>query len=180
KIQRVPATVPCARRWKAKQALPRGLMEYWRRLDALTVEDVVRTPYTSHRPHRAFNDASLYSGHIRWKNHVTRHLPERCLRQYDLVQGIPHPVPETPAGGIDRCFQSHIISSVCEIMERSVVVQHPSRCEDGYLEWYHSVSHPRVIPPAGTSDVLGPSQTRVFAEPPPPPPPPAGDQDSRL
>ncbi|XP_058762512.1 protein MAIN-LIKE 1-like [Vicia villosa] len=153
------AANPCARRWKARQTLPgdRPLMEYRRRLDALTLDDVIWIP---------------------WESHVARHLPERCLRQFGYIQGIPRPVSEAPAGDIDRWFQSHILSSPREIIDTSVAVQQPGQCQDGYLECFLSVSHPRVSPSAAASDVPGPSSTRASS--PPPPPPPAGDQDSRL
>ncbi|MCI84193.1 hypothetical protein A2U01_0105469, partial [Trifolium medium] len=49
---------------------------------------------------------------------------------------------------------------------------HPGQCGDGYLEWFQSVSQPRVISPAAASDVPGPSRAGISAEPPPPPPPP--------
>ena len=39
---------------------------------------------------------------------------------------------------------------------------------------------PSVIPPAATSDVLGPSGASPSTEQPPPPPPPAGDQNNHL
>ena len=48
------------------------------------------------------------------------------------------------------------------------------------MEWFHSVSHPRVIPPATTFDVLEPSRARVSIEPPPSLRSPAGDHDSHL
>ncbi|XP_058754089.1 protein MAIN-LIKE 1-like [Vicia villosa] len=158
KIQRVMAVDPCAKRWKAKQAIPGGLIEYRWRLDALTLDDVIWTPYTSHRSHRPFNVSSLYSGYVRWESHVARHLPERCLRQYESHHQLPR-----------------------EIIDTTVEVQQPRQCEDGYLEWFHDVSHPRVIPPAASSDIPGPSRTRDSSDPSPPPlPPPVGDQDSRL
>ncbi|XP_058725617.1 protein MAIN-LIKE 2-like [Vicia villosa] len=125
KIQHVVAADPYAKRWKAKQAIPGGLIEYRRSLDALTLDDVIWILYTGHRPPRPFD-------------------------------GIPRPVPEASVSGIDRWFQSHIISSPREIIETAVAVQEPGQCGDGYLEWFHGVSHPRFIPPAATSDVLGP------------------------
>ncbi|XP_058753982.1 uncharacterized protein LOC131627164 [Vicia villosa] len=141
KIQHVAASDPCAKRWKAKQAIPGGLIEYKRRIDALTLDDVIWTPYTAHCPHRPF---------------------------------------EAHAGGIDQWFQSHIINSPHEIIDIAIKVQEPGQCEDGYLEWFHSMSHPRVIPHATSSDVPESSATRNSSDPPPLSPPLAGDQDSRL
>lgn len=63
-------------------AYPSGLVEYMRRLDVLTVDDAIWTPYTGHIVHREFDDSSLYSGFMRWETLVARHLSERCLRQY--------------------------------------------------------------------------------------------------
>ncbi|XP_058768762.1 uncharacterized protein LOC131642513 [Vicia villosa] len=176
--QHCAAADPCARRCKARQTHPRGVIEYRRRLDAQPLDDVIWTSYTGHHNHLPFDVSYLYSAYVKWESHMARHLPERCLRQYGYIQGIPRPVPETPAGGIDQWFQSHILSSPREIIETSVAVQQPRQCQDGYLEWFLSVSHPRVIPSAVTFDVPGPSGSRATS--PPPPPPPAGDQDSRL
>ncbi|XP_058776355.1 uncharacterized protein LOC131650670 [Vicia villosa] len=127
------------------------------------------------RPNRPFQE-----GYVKWESHVARHFPERCLRQYGYIQDIPCPLSEAPAGGINRWFQSHIINSPREIIDIAVEVQEPGQCEDGYLEWFHIVSHPRIIPPATPSDVPGPSGTRDSFDSPPPPPPPAGDQDNHL
>ncbi|XP_058783517.1 uncharacterized protein LOC131658212 [Vicia villosa] len=149
RLHRVPASAPLARRWKGRKAVRGGVMDYRRKLDVLPVDDVIWTPYTMHCPHRPFDDAILYSWHMRWENHVVRHLPERCLRQFGFVQGIPR------------------------------------LCEDGYFEWYRSISYSRLIPPTAWSfDVLEPSSASVFDANVrvyvPPPPLPVGDQDSRL
>ncbi|XP_058784041.1 protein MAIN-LIKE 1-like [Vicia villosa] len=103
--------------------------------------------------------AAADAWYVRCESHVARHLPKRCLRQDDYIQGIPHPVPEAPAGGIDRWFQSHIISSPHEIIDTAI---------KGHIT-------------CRRYDVPGPSRTRDSSNPPPPsPPPPAGDHDSRL
>ncbi|XP_058762911.1 uncharacterized protein LOC131636302 [Vicia villosa] len=150
KIRRCAAADPCARRWKAKQAIPRGVIEYRRRLDSLAVDVSIWTPYTGHRAHLPFDVSSLYSGYVRWESRVARQLPD-----------------------------SHILNSPRKILDTAVAVQQPGQCQNGYLEWFLSVSHPRVIPFVATSDVPGPSRTRDSSAP-PPPPPVIGDQDSRL
>ncbi|XP_058769030.1 protein MAIN-LIKE 1-like [Vicia villosa] len=120
--QRCAAADPYARRWKAGQTHHGGVIEYRRRLDALTLYDVIWTPYTGHCDHLPFDVSSLYSGYVIWESHVARHLLERCLRQFGYIQGIPRPVPETLAGGIDRWIQSHILSSL-EIIDTTIAVQ---------------------------------------------------------
>ncbi|XP_058726824.1 protein MAIN-LIKE 1-like [Vicia villosa] len=153
RIHHCAAADPCAMRWKAKQTFPgeAPLMEYRQRLDALTLDDVMWTPYIGHCKHRPFDPSSLYLGYVRWESHVARHLLERCLRQF---------------GYLPR-----------EIMDTAVAVQQSGQCQDGYLEWFLRVSHHRVSPSAAASDVPGPSCARASS---PPPPPPASDQGSLL
>ncbi|CAL5206238.1 unnamed protein product [Lathyrus oleraceus] len=79
RVQHSPMGAPQARRWRAKKSHPCGVTGYKRRLDALTVDDVIWIPYTDHRVHCDFDETSLYSGYMRWKTMVARHLPKRCL-----------------------------------------------------------------------------------------------------
>ncbi|XP_058784083.1 uncharacterized protein LOC131658851 [Vicia villosa] len=99
--RQLAAADPCAKRWKAKQAIPGGLVEYTRRLEALTLDDVIWTPYADHHAHCPFDVSSLYLGCVRWESHVAIHVPERFLHQYGYIQGIPCQVPEALAGGIE-------------------------------------------------------------------------------
>ncbi|XP_050918469.1 uncharacterized protein LOC127135886 [Lathyrus oleraceus] len=155
----------------------RGVVEYMRRLDALTIDDVIWTSYTDHRVQCEFDFSSLYSCYMRWKTMVARHLPKRCLRQYGYVQSIPRPVLDIPSMDIDWWFHSNIINSGCAIRDQAVTVQHPSQCEDGYLEWYLIVSHPHIIPPVEHIDDVEPSNARVPVNDLSSPPPPTTDVD---
>lgn len=51
------------------------------------------------------------------------------------------------------------------------MVQHPSQCEDGYLEWYLDVSHPRIIPSVEDTDDIGPFDVGIPVDNISPPPP---------
>lgn len=73
-------------------------------------------------------------------------------------------------------------------------VQFPVECVDGYLEWYITVSHPRIVPPSQHGDDVGPSHVgsshvvyshvdvRVPSDdvPPRPPPPYCADDTRHL
>ncbi|XP_058771938.1 protein MAIN-LIKE 1-like [Vicia villosa] len=143
KILRGAATDSCEKRWKAKEAIPEGLVEYMQRLDALALDYVIWTSYTVRRPHCPFDVSTLYSGYVRWESHLARHLPERCLRQYGYIQGISRPVLEAPTSGIDRWFESHIISFPREIIDTTI---EPSGTRDS------SVPPSPPPPPAGDQD----------------------------
>lgn len=144
-----------------RQSHSGGVAEYRRRLDALTIDDAIWILYTDHRVHREFEDTSLYLGYMRWEIMVARHLSERCLRQYDYVQSIPRLVPYILFMGADWWFQSNFISSGYAIRDRAIRVQQPSQYEDGYLEWYLTVSHIHIIPFVEDTGDVGPSDVGV-------------------
>ena len=58
-------------------------------LDELGIESVIWTPYYQHRVHHPLEDICWYSGYIRCGSFMHAHLPERVLRQFGHVQGIP-------------------------------------------------------------------------------------------
>lgn len=72
-----------------------------RMINTVTVDDIIRTPYTCHRMDEEVDGAILFSGYLRWEELVARHLPERYLPQYGYVQDIPQSVPTIPYEGID-------------------------------------------------------------------------------
>lgn len=72
RVQHTPSCAPRARRWKVKKTHPGGVVEYTR-LDALTVDDAIWTPYTNHRVHCEFDESSLFFGYMRWEILVTKH-----------------------------------------------------------------------------------------------------------
>lgn len=79
RVQHCPVGSSRAKRWKARQTHPDGVAEYRRRLDTLTVDDVIWSPYIGHRVHCEFEESSLYSSYMRWETMVAGHFPDRCL-----------------------------------------------------------------------------------------------------
>ncbi|CAL5199511.1 unnamed protein product [Lathyrus oleraceus] len=170
-MQHTSADSPWAKRWKARQAHPDGVAEYRRRFDALTIYDVIWTPYTSQRVYCEFDESSLFSGYIRWETLVARHLPERCMCQHVYVQDIPRTVPIVPASGINRWFQSNIINYVRVTIDSALRVQHDVQFEDGYLERYLTLSHRHIISPVEHVNVdVVPSVVGGPSDDVPPPP----------
>jgi Plant mobile domain len=133
---------PRARRWVT--GLTNQASHYRSKLDDLTVGDVCWMPYQEHRAARAFEQISLFSGYLRWGTLRHRHMPERVLRQYGYVQTIPRHPADIRATQIDA-FWLHFEEHLAQTGD---VAGHPSQCGLGYIEWYYTISHPYVIPPA--------------------------------
>ncbi|XP_057440247.1 serine/threonine-protein phosphatase 7 long form homolog [Lotus japonicus] len=85
---------PRAQRWSTSRIAHSGLDERRVMLDELTVDDITWTPFEDHRDVRPRDPRALYSGYIRtpYGRSVSRHLPERVMRQFGFIQDIPrHP-----------------------------------------------------------------------------------------
>ncbi|KOM47225.1 hypothetical protein LR48_Vigan07g092900 [Vigna angularis] len=121
------------------------LAEIRSQLDGLAYSEVVWHQYEGHRGIRPFFDICMYSGWIRIDDTLSRHFPERVMRQFGLYQEIPRP-PTTVADAnvivVDYAwlhFMNHVIMNVRQI-------SYPSECVNGYIQWFMRVSHPYIIP----------------------------------
>nr|XP_027192637.1 protein MAIN-LIKE 1-like [Cicer arietinum] len=76
----IPTHLPRACRWTAKHVVEGELMTYRRRLDALSLEDVLFTPYADDRVNHPFVKISVFSRYLRCGGVSVSYLPERCLR----------------------------------------------------------------------------------------------------
>jgi len=106
-------------------------------------------PYGEHRQARPFKQVSLYSGWLRFGDHMVRYLPERVLRQFGRVQTIPrHPVESAPVdvnlAEITNRFRTALdyVLTPQQLGERAV---HDVDAVDGYIDWFYRHSHPRMV-----------------------------------
>ena len=86
-----------AKIWKVKPSHPGGVLEYMKRNDMLTLDDVIRTPDTNHIVHREFDNTSLFYDYQWWETLVARNLLERCQLQFGYVQDISRLVRVVPS-----------------------------------------------------------------------------------
>ncbi|CAK8536887.1 unnamed protein product [Lathyrus sativus] len=116
-------------------------------LDELTPADVIWRPFENHRVWCQFDELCLYRGCLRWGDIVVPYLPDRCMRQFGYRQYIPHPpLDHTMAGDIDVDWISYH-QSIQNVIRPTAPATTPYETDDGYLEWYYRVSHPRLVPP---------------------------------
>ncbi|XP_026421516.1 protein MAIN-LIKE 1-like [Papaver somniferum] len=144
-------------------------------LDSLKAEDVTWNPYQASRDHHAFDEIAFYSGCLTAFEVVEPYHPDRVLRQFGRFQRIPSspflPVevcrPKDSNGYVVGfkgkyqywgCWQDHLLPE----LERGHFVIRPSDCDAAYMEWYRTVSHPRVQNPDKLSGTQKPSTSGSF------------------
>ncbi|XP_045821980.1 uncharacterized protein LOC123914860 [Trifolium pratense] len=130
-------------------------------LDNMQVYDFEFCPYDGHRHVRPLIDVCWFSGWLRSGPLKAKHLPERVLRQFSHVQGIPRdPAVAAPAGmsllQIDRVFMEEVEMRMIDEEMRGPTVARAWNHVFGYISRFYKVSHPIM---------------RLIAAPEPPPRP---------
>jgi hypothetical protein len=142
---------------------------YRQSLDNLQMSDVVFCPYDAHRPFRPLIDECFFSGWLRCGKELGKHLPERVLRQFKHVQGIPRDpalsaTPGMTVAQIDRVWMEELHMRMIDEDLRGRVVVNPWDCEAGYISWYYKVSHPIMRPVEAEQDPPRPPMLEVLIE----------------
>lgn len=86
-----------------------------------------------------------------------RHLPDRCLRQYGMIQSIPEEVPRWVRksrgvdGGVD--LSSKMEAELTEWSDRRlhIVVDDDNADESEYMQWYYRITRKFVGRPISLS-----------------------------
>ncbi|CAJ2628562.1 unnamed protein product [Trifolium pratense] len=124
---------------------------YRNSLDNIQTYDCVFSPYDDHRHVRPLINSCWFSGWLRCGNLKAKHLPERVLRQFKHVQGIPRKPDLSATPGmslceIDRVFMEELdLRMIAEEMRGQAVVSAWDH-EPGYMTWFYKVSHPVMRP----------------------------------
>ena len=112
-------------------------------LDKLKATYVIWCPCGDHRAHSPSQPFFLYSGFISHDKFIHPHLLERVLRQLGSVQGEPtlSPAMRPTCESVNKMFaeyQNHLV--------RPTQCDFQTQTSDGYMVWFNSVSHTRVVP----------------------------------
>ncbi|KAI5417738.1 hypothetical protein KIW84_042377 [Lathyrus oleraceus] len=138
--------LPRAMRWSYRQGVLK-VDDLRPILHELTHADVIWCPFEDHRAWHLFDEICLYRGCLKWGDTVVPYLSNRCLRQFGYRQYVPSPPLDCMmATDIDVDWIGYH-QSVIAVIRPTTLATTPSDVEDGYLEWYYCVSHPRLVSP---------------------------------
>ncbi|XP_057438465.1 protein MAINTENANCE OF MERISTEMS-like [Lotus japonicus] len=140
---------PRAQRWSTSRIAHSGLDERRVMLDELTVDDITWTPFEDHRDVRPRDPRALYSGNIRtpYGRSVSRHLPERVMRQFGFIQDIPrHPSEIQTTGSLAETTDAAYAEFEPHLRPQGIPATYPGEAVEGYMRWYSRVSHVFIIP----------------------------------
>jgi hypothetical protein len=107
---------------------------------------------------------------VRWRGKFrAKHLPERVLRQFRYVQGIPrHPSTAATPGmnlfEIDRVWMEELELRMIDEGMRGAAVVNPWDHVPGYIRWFYRVSHPMMRPLEGAEEPPRPANLEVVME----------------
>ncbi|CAJ2632552.1 unnamed protein product [Trifolium pratense] len=138
-------------------------------LDNIQTYDCVFSPYDAHRQVRPLINACWFSGWLRCGKLKAKHLPERVLRQFQHVQGIPRNPSMSATSGmnlceIDRVFTEELELRMIDEEMRGRPVTSPWDTEPGYMSWFYRVSHPVMRPVEAPESPPRPPNLEVLIE----------------
>ncbi|CAJ2668136.1 unnamed protein product [Trifolium pratense] len=142
---------------------------YRNSLDNIQTYGCVFSPYDDHRHVRPLINSCWFSGWLRCGNLKAKHLPERVLRQFKHVQGIPRKPDLSATPGmslceIDRVFMEELdLRMIAEEMRGQAVVSAWDH-EPGYMTWFYKVSHPVMRPVQAPASPPRPPNLEVLIE----------------
>lgn len=150
--------LPRVMRWRIDKASNKNntcLLDYRRRLDEMTPDQVQWTPYGANVASQI--QMTLFHGCLYYGEIVEPYMPDRVLRQFGYVQSIPNPpirpsrcsLPINPASYVihyesyksNWCdYTSHILSK-----ERmGAMALEPWQTSQDYMQWFLPRTHQRV------------------------------------
>ncbi|XP_045802500.1 uncharacterized protein LOC123896111 [Trifolium pratense] len=138
-------------------------------VDNIQTYDCVCSPYDAHRQVRPLINACWFSGWLRCGKLKGKHLPERVLRQFQHVQGIPRnpsmfATPGMNLCEIDRVFTEELELRMIDEAMRGQPVTSPWDTGPGYMSWFYRVSHPIMRPVQSPESPPRPPNLEVLIE----------------
>ncbi|XP_050889896.1 uncharacterized protein LOC127095220 [Lathyrus oleraceus] len=133
-------------RWSYKQRVLK-VVDLRPILDELTLADIIWRPFEDHRGWTQFDELYLYKGCLKWGDTIVPYLPDRCIRQFGYKQYVPSPPPDCRMDNDTNVDWIGYHQSILVVIRPTKLATTPSDIEDGYLDSYYCVSHPRLVPP---------------------------------